>query len=112
MDAVLTGRETRAPVPSGGPVNPVRRLLRLAWPVVISRSSQVVVGVSDAIMVAHLGEAALAATTTGATNTFNLLILPMGLVFIVSSFTSQFTGERSEERRVGKECRDRRETTH
>ena len=93
MDAVLTGRETRAPVPSGGPVNPVRRLLRLAWPVVISRSSQVVVGVSDAIMVAHLGEAALAATTTGATNTFNLLILPMGLVFIVSSFTSQFTGE-------------------
>lgn len=93
MDAVLTGRETRAPVPAGGPVNPVRRLLRLAWPVVISRSSQVVVGVSDAIMVAHLGEAALAATTTGAINTFNLLILPMGLVFIVSSFSSQFTGE-------------------
>src|SRR5207247_9449061 len=93
MGAVLTGREPRARVPSGGPVNAVRRLLRLAWPVVIARSSQVVVGVSDAIMVAHLGEAALAATTTGATNTFNLLILPMGLVFIVSSFTSQFTGE-------------------
>src|SRR5438445_13698227 len=92
MSAVLTAREPRAPVPSGGPVNPVRRLLCLAWPVVISRSSQVVVGVSDAIMVAHLGEAALAATTTGATNTFNLLILPMGHVFIVSSFSSTFTG--------------------
>src|SRR2546430_7933386 len=65
------------------------RRLRLALPVVISRSSQVVVGVSDAIMVAPLGEAALAATTTGATNTFNLLILPMGLVFIVSSFTDR-----------------------
>jgi MATE family multidrug resistance protein len=71
----------------------VRRLLRLAWPVVISRSSQVVVGVTDAIMVAHLGEAALAAVTTGATNAFNLLILPMGVVFIVASFASQFTGE-------------------
>jgi len=72
----------------------VRSLIRLAWPVVVSRSSQVVVGVTDAIMVAHLGEAAIAATTTGAVNVFNLLILPMGLVFIVSSFASQFTGER------------------
>lgn len=72
----------------------VGRLLRLAWPVVISRSSQVVVGVADAIMVAHLGEAALAATTTGAVNTFNLLILPMGIAFIVSSFSAQFTGQR------------------
>src|SRR2546429_8741225 len=95
MDAVLTGRETRAPVPSGGPVNPVRRLLRLAWPVVISRSSQVVVGVSEGAMVAPLRGAPPAATTTGATTTFSLLILPMGLVFIVSSFTSQFTGEGS-----------------
>lgn len=71
----------------------VGRLLRLAWPVVISRSSQVVVGVADAIMVAHLGEASLAATTTGATNTFNLLILPMGIAFIVSSFSAQYTGQ-------------------
>ncbi len=94
MDSVLVEHDTSVPAPEGGsPVNPVRRLLRLAWPVVISRSSQVVVGVSDAIMVAHLGEAALAATTTGAANTFNLLILPMALVFIVSSFSSQFTGE-------------------
>jgi len=51
-------------------------LLGLAWPIIVSRSSQVVVGVSDAIMVAPLGESALAATTTGAFNTFNLLILP------------------------------------
>lgn len=93
MDAVLTAKDIHAPAPGGEPVHPLRRLLRLAWPVVISRSSQVVVGVSDAIMVAHLGEAALAATTTGATNVFNLLVLPMGLVFIVSSFTSQFAGE-------------------
>ena len=70
----------------------LRELLTLAWPIVISRSSQVVVGVADAVMVASLGEAALAATTTGALNTFTLFILPMGIVFIVSSFASQLTG--------------------
>ena len=70
----------------------LRTLLSLAWPIVVSRSSQVVVGVSDAVMVAHLGATALAATTTGAMNTFSLFILPMGVVFIVSSFSSQLFG--------------------
>ncbi|MBI4821703.1 MAG: MATE family efflux transporter [Deltaproteobacteria bacterium] len=71
----------------------LRTLLELAWPVVVSRSTQVVVGLTDAVMVASLGEAALAATTTGALNTFNLLILPMGIVFIVQSFASQLFGK-------------------
>ncbi len=70
----------------------LRRLLALAWPIVVSRSSQVVVGVADAVMVAHLGERALAATTAGALNTLNVLILPMGVVFIVSSFAAQLFG--------------------
>jgi len=76
------------------PLQPARlkTLLVLAWPIIISRSSQVVVGLCDAVMVAHLGKAALAATTTGAFNAFALLILPMGVVFIVSSFTSQLFG--------------------
>jgi MATE family multidrug resistance protein len=67
-------------------------LLRLAWPIVVSRSSQVVVGLADATMVAHLGEEALAATTTGAMNTFAIFILPMGIVFIVASYASQLLG--------------------
>jgi MATE family multidrug resistance protein len=70
----------------------LRGLLALAWPIVVSRSSQVVVGISDALMVAHLGEAALAATTTGAMNALTLFILPMGTVFIVASFSSQLFG--------------------
>ncbi len=69
-----------------------RELLGLAWPIVISRSTQTVVGLCDAFMVAHLGAAALAATTTGAMNTFTALILPMGICFIVSSFASQLHG--------------------
>lgn len=70
----------------------LRALLALAWPIVASRSSQVVIGISDAVMVAHLGAVALAATTAGATNTFAVFILPMGIVFIVSSFSSQLFG--------------------
>ena len=70
----------------------LKALLLLAWPIVISRSSQTVVGVSDAILVAHLGEGAVAATTTGALNTFMLLVLPMGICFIVSSYSSQLFG--------------------
>ncbi len=68
------------------------QLLTLAWPVIISRSAQVVVGFTDAVMCARLGESALAATTAGATNTFNILVLPMGMAFIVSSFASQLSG--------------------
>src|SRR5882724_5003288 len=71
----------------------LRRLLALAWPIVVSRSTQVVIGVADAVMVASLGEAALAATTTGGLNVYAFLILPMGTVFIVSTFSSQLFGE-------------------
>jgi len=83
------------PAPAEAParITPtLRGLLGLAWPIVVSRSSQVVVGISDALMVAHLGEAALAATTAGAMNAFALFIFPMGVVFIVSSFSSQLLG--------------------
>jgi len=83
-------------VPTDVPAVPtphLKGLLTLAWPVVISRASQVVVGVCDALMVAHLGDASLAATTTGALDVFALLILPMGVAFIVSSFASQLFGK-------------------
>jgi multidrug resistance protein, MATE family len=71
----------------------LHQLLTLALPVVISRAAQVVVGFTDAAMVAELGETALAATTTGATNSFNILILPMGVAFIVQAFAAQYTGK-------------------
>jgi MATE family multidrug resistance protein len=84
---------------AGGPARERLRarlgtLLALAWPIVVSRSSQVVVGIADAVMVAHLGAAALAATTAGAINAYTLFILPMGIVFVVSSFSSQLFGMR------------------
>jgi multidrug resistance protein, MATE family len=80
--------------PSAARVAPtLPTLLQLAWPLVISRASQVVIGVSDALMVAHLGLSAKAATTTGALNAIAVFILPMGTVFIVSSFSSQLFGK-------------------
>lgn len=69
-----------------------RSLVALAWPIVVSRSAQVVVGISDAVMVSHLGPSAVAATTAGALNAFSLFILPMGTVFVVASFSSQLLG--------------------
>jgi multidrug resistance protein, MATE family len=68
------------------------QLLGLAWPIVISRSSQVVIGVTDSFLVAPLGEDALAATTTGALNSFAFFSLSLGTVFIVGSFASQLMG--------------------
>jgi len=67
-------------------------LLQLAWPVVLARATQSVIGFTDALMVAPLGEDALAAVTTGALNSFVLVILPMGTVFIVQSFAAQLRG--------------------
>lgn len=77
---------------SAGPAR-LATLLSLAWPMVLARSTQAVIGFCDALMVAPLGEDALAATTTGAMNTFSIAILPMGVVFIVQSFAAQLTGK-------------------
>jgi MATE family multidrug resistance protein len=70
----------------------VRALISLAWPIVLARATQAVIGFTDALFVAPLGEAELAATTTGALNTFAAILLPMGTVFIVQSFVSQLRG--------------------
>jgi multidrug resistance protein, MATE family len=71
----------------------VGQLWALALPIVISRSAQVVVGITDAVMVGALGETALAATTTAGMNTFNILVFPMGVVFVVQSFAAQLHGK-------------------
>jgi multidrug resistance protein, MATE family len=80
-----------------------RRLLTLAWPIIVSRSAQTVISVSDAALVAPLGEDAIAATTIGALNVFGLFILPMGVVAIIASFASQLygRGDHAGARRYG-----------
>jgi MATE family multidrug resistance protein len=72
-------------------------LFRLAWPIVVARATQSVIGFCDALMVAPLGEAELAAATTGALDTFAFIVFPMGTVFIVQSFASQLRGRGEHE---------------
>jgi MATE family multidrug resistance protein len=67
-------------------------LVKLAWPVVLARATQSVIGFADAIMVAPLGEDAMAAAITGNLNAFSFIIFPMGTAFIVQSFTAQLRG--------------------
>jgi MATE family multidrug resistance protein len=67
-------------------------LVDLSWPIVLTRATQSVIGFSDALFVAPLGEAPLAAVTTGSLNAFSAIIFPMGTVFIVQSFVAQLRG--------------------
>jgi MATE family multidrug resistance protein len=76
----------------GGESSDLKRLLTLAWPIVLARATQSVVGFTDALMVSPLGESALAGVTAGALNTFALIIFPMGTVYIVQSFAAQLRG--------------------
>jgi len=69
-----------------------QKLWTLAWPIVLSRATQAVVGFSDALMVTPLGGAQLAAVTTGAVDVLTLVMLPMGTVFILQSFAAQLRG--------------------
>lgn len=77
---------------SAAPPSPLAALLRLAWPVVLARATQSVIGFCDVLMVAPLGEAPLAAAATGSLNAFAVAILPIGMAFIVQSFSAQLTG--------------------
>src|SRR5688500_14966552 len=76
------------------PANPhtLRSLLTLAWPIALTSATQSVIGFGVAVMVAPLGEDALAAVTTGAMNVFAFIMLPMGTAFILQSFSSQLRG--------------------
>lgn len=74
------------------PASRLGTLLRLAWPVVLARATQAVIGFCDALFVAPLGERPLAAVTTGAMNSYAFIILPMGTAFILQSFSAQLRG--------------------
>ena len=74
-----------------GPDTSLRAILSLAWPVVLARSAQAVIGFADAVMISPLGEDAVAAVTTGSINVFMATVFPIGLIFIVQSFAAQLS---------------------
>jgi MATE family multidrug resistance protein len=81
----------------------VRDLFALAWPMILGRAAQSVVGFTDAVLVAPLGPDALAATGNGALNALAVFMLPLGVAFIVQSFAAQLSGrsDRARLRRYG-----------
>jgi len=59
---------------------------------VLQRATQAVVGFCDAYMVAPLGEAPLAAVTTGAMDVLCMVMLPLGTMSVLQSLTAQLRG--------------------
>ena len=70
----------------------LRLLFVLAWPIVLARAAQAIGGFADALMIAPLGEAALAAVTTGWLDMYIASILPVSTVYILQSYTAQLRG--------------------
>ena len=84
--------QPRPPMTNEAAAPSARHLLMLAWPIIVSRSAQTVISVSDAAMIAPLGENAIAAATAGALNVLLLSALPMGAKFNLSRFAAPYYG--------------------
>jgi MATE family multidrug resistance protein len=94
MASGSAGSESKVGSGSGSASAPtLRLLLALAGPMILARATQAVIGAADTYQVSHLGPQAVAATATGGLNTYGLIMLPMGTVFIVQSFVSQLVGK-------------------
>lgn len=70
----------------------IRRVLSLAWPVMLTMSSHSLMAAADAIFVGRLGTVPLAAVGLGVTSVFVFLGLPIGLVRGLRVATAQATG--------------------
>ncbi|MEO0601859.1 MAG: MATE family efflux transporter, partial [Myxococcota bacterium] len=75
-----------------GPIDEARRLLRLAWPVVVAQLGMVFMGAGDLWMGAPLGEAATASLGLGNTYSFGLVILGLGAATGIDPLVTQAYG--------------------
>lgn len=85
-DSPLTVTTASVPQPS------LRGLLTLAGPMIVARATQAVDSFADTYQIHQRGEDAIVATATGALNCFGVIMLPLGIAFIISSFVSQLHG--------------------
>ena len=74
------------------PASPLRTLLALAFPMVLARATQSIMGFADVFLVEHLGKEEIVASATGGLNVYLFMMLPTGIVFIVQSFVAQLVG--------------------
>src|SRR5262245_50448447 len=71
---------------------PVRELLRLAWPITVSRLSYSVMTLVDTVVVGRLGTTAIAGVGLGGTTAFALLCFWFGLLRGTKTLVSQAVG--------------------
>ncbi|MEN0064667.1 MAG: MATE family efflux transporter [Myxococcota bacterium] len=83
-----------------GPIAEARRLVTLAWPVILAQLGMVLMGAVDLWMVAPLGEAATGALGLGNTYSFALVILALGTATGVDPLVTQAYGA-NQPRRAG-----------
>lgn len=73
-------------------LHPSRELVRLAWPITVSMLSFSMMSLVDALIVGHLGAAALAGVGFGTVTTFMLLCFPLGILRAAKTLVSQAIG--------------------
>src|SRR5258707_11656383 len=78
----------------------ISELMKLAGPLIVTQLAQMAIMTTDVLMLGHIGKTALAGAALGNTMFFFGWLLGTGPGAAVSPM-------RSEERRVGKECRSR-----
>lgn len=81
-----------------GRQSPLRELLAVAGPAIITMISPAVMQFTDAVIVARLGPTAVAAQGNGAMTAFMVMGAIMGLLSVVNTFASQNLGAQRFER--------------
>lgn len=90
--------QTGAPLQPEGDRSPLRELLAVAGPAVVTMISPAIMQFTDAIMVARLGPTAVAAQGNGAMATFIVMAVIAGLLSVVNTFAAQNFGAKRYER--------------
>lgn len=70
----------------------LRRMLRLAWPVILAELGWISMGIVDTIIVRDLGPAAIGAVGTGSTIFITFMVLGIGTLLALDTFISQNFG--------------------
>ncbi|MCW8092443.1 MATE family efflux transporter [Alteromonas sp. ASW11-130] len=72
-----------------------KRLIHLAWPLLIAQITQMLMGVSDTVMAGRYGAVDMAAVALGFSVTIPLLCFLQGLAFALPPFISRLQGKRA-----------------
>lgn len=76
----------------------VRKLIMIAWPVILSQLGHISVGVADSMMLGQLGSIELAASTVGLSVFIPFMMLGIGVSYGLSPLIAKADGENNAQR--------------